>query len=72
MRIIYNFVCMRASGISDAQFALGQFHFSDGRYQEALGYFERAAASSSCTQAKYQLGVMYYDGLGVLMDPVSD
>ena len=61
-----------ASGVSDALFALGQYHFNSGHYHEAAGYFEKAAESAnSCAQAKYQLGVMYYDGLGVREDPVS-
>ena len=60
------------SGVPDAQFALGQYNFNGGRYQEALSWFEKASAgASSCAQAKYQLGVMYYDGLGVQENPVS-
>lgn len=58
-----------ARGIPEAQFALGQYHFSNGRYQEALGWFEKAATGEGgSSQAKYQLGVMYYDGLGVPED----
>lgn len=68
-------------------FAVGQHHFCRCNYQEALKYFEKAAgiepkgegrdsrrASSykPSAQAKYQLGVMYYDGLGVKENPVSD
>lgn len=62
------------SGISDAQFALGQHHFNGGRYHEALSWFEKASGNGgigSSAQAKYQLGVMYYDGLGVQENPVS-
>lgn len=60
-------------GISDAEFALGQYHFNGGRHLEAMGWFEKATASGAggCTQAKYQLGVMYYDGLGVKENSVS-
>lgn len=66
-------------------FAIGQYHFSKKNYTEALKYFEKAAgivrggedgdrkASTfrPSLQAKYQLGVMYYDGLGVEANPVS-
>ncbi len=68
------------------QFALGQHHFSHQDYAQALKYFEKAAGltpgeaanstaaatAGSSAQAKYQLGVMYYDGLGVKEDPVRN
>lgn len=67
MMVYYDF-----AGIPEAQFALGQYHYSNGRYQEALGWFEKAATGEGgSSQAKYQLGVMYYDGLGVPEDQVS-
>ncbi len=50
-------------------------------YQLALKYFEKAAGEAkrgegcihdnNSLQAKYQLGVMYYDGLGVKEDHVN-
>lgn len=58
-------------------FALGQFYFSHQDYARALKYFEKAAGvrvegrRKFSSQAKYQLGVMYYDGLGVKEDLVS-
>ena len=61
-------------GIAGSQFALGQYHFVRGEYAEAANWFEKAAAAvgvDSCAQAKYQLGVMYYDGLGVEQNSVS-
>ncbi len=60
------------TGASEAQFTLGQYYFTRGLYTEALGYFERAIdTEDSWGQAKYQLGVMYYDGLGVQLDMVT-
>ncbi len=67
-------MCLCASAdASEAQFTLGQYYFSREAYTEALGYFERAIASPTeeRSQAQYQLGVMYYDGLGVQPDMVS-
>ena len=62
------------AGGGEAQFTLGQYFFSIGAYQDALSYFERASKVDSpnngWSQAKYQLGVMYYDGLGVQEDMV--
>lgn len=51
-------------GVSDAQFSLGQYHYHHGNYVDALRLFEMAEVGGN-TQAKYQLGVMYYDGVGV-------
>jgi len=52
---------------------MGQYYFSRGLYDEALSYFQRAEeAQPSSTSARYQLGVMYYDGLGVKPDLVSN
>lgn len=62
------------------QFTVGQYHFSQQDYATALKYFEKAAGVRKAkatgdghfsSQAKYQLGVMYFDGLGVKEDPVS-
>lgn len=61
---------VKLSGSAEAQFSLGQYHFSQQNYAEALRYFEMAEKGGS-TQARYQLGVMYYDGLGVKENPVS-
>jgi TPR repeat protein len=68
-------------------FAVGQYHFIKQNYSKALPYLVKAAGTLTggegevhsrgvvsyrpSLQAKYQLGVMYYDGLGVLEDPVS-
>lgn len=64
-------------------FAVGQHYFSEQEYANAFKYFEKAAGVKAAeggigdtygnfsSQAKYQLGVMYYDGLGVEEDPVS-
>lgn len=57
-------------GNAEAQFSLGQYHFSQGNYERALQYFYSAEAGGSI-QACYQLGVMFYDGLGAPQDPVS-
>lgn len=57
-------------GNADAQFSLGQYHFSQGNHETALQYFYSAETGGSM-QACYQLGVMYYDGLGTPQDPVS-
>lgn len=65
---------------------MGQYHFLHEDYLLAMNYFRKAASIvPSCTsgerdltpggydmQAKYQLGVMYYDGLGVSPDPVIE
>ena len=50
-------------------FQLGQFYFEREMYQKAFAEFNRIKDSDF--QAKYQLGVMYYDGLGVEANPVS-
>uniref|UniRef100_U3KBJ3 LRP2-binding protein n=1 Tax=Ficedula albicollis TaxID=59894 RepID=U3KBJ3_FICAL len=43
------------------------FSFSQGLYKEALKQFEKIKDTDF--QAMYQLGVMYYDGLGTKKDP---
>lgn len=67
--------CALCAGGGEAQFTLGQHYFSRGMYKEALEYFMRSAEgdppNGGWGQAKYQLGVMYYDGLGVRADLVS-
>lgn len=70
-------ICLTVTGDPGVQFALGQYHFSRQDYANAFKYFEKAAGSRDDSnnhfslQAKYQLGVMYFDGLGVKEDPVS-
>ena len=66
---MYIYTC---SGNADAQFSLGQYYFSQGtcRYETALKYLCSAEAGGS-SQASYQLGVMFYDGLGTQQDSVS-
>lgn len=46
------------------------FSLSQGLYKEALKRFEKIKDTDF--QAMYQLGVMYYDGLGTKKDPVSN
>ena len=56
-------------GSADAQFSLGQYHFAQGSYEAALQCFQAAEAKGN-NQARYQLAVMLYDGLGTHQDPV--
>ncbi|XP_061438884.1 LRP2-binding protein [Rhineura floridana] len=48
-----------------ASFLKGQLYFEEGWYEEALLQFEQ----NTDLQSMYQLGVMYYDGLGTPPDP---
>ncbi|XP_053258466.1 LRP2-binding protein isoform X2 [Podarcis raffonei] len=48
-----------------ASFLRGQMYFEEGWYEEALQQFEQ----NTDFQSMYQLGVMYYDGLGTPPDP---
>ncbi|XP_062514416.1 LRP2-binding protein-like [Corticium candelabrum] len=57
-------------GDGNAMFELGHLYFLDEKYSEALPYFQQAADKGSY-QARYQLGVMHYDGLGVECDPAK-
>ncbi|XP_032656252.1 LRP2-binding protein isoform X1 [Chelonoidis abingdonii] len=50
-----------------AYFLQGQLYFEEGWYDEALAQFEKIKETDF--QALYQLGVMYYDGLGTKEDP---
>nr|XP_020044046.1 LRP2-binding protein [Castor canadensis] len=50
------------TGDALAYFLRGQLYFEEGWYEEALEQFEEIAEKDH--QATYQLGVMYYDGLG--------
>ncbi|XP_036620664.1 LRP2-binding protein isoform X2 [Trichosurus vulpecula] len=50
-----------------ARFLRGQLYFEEGWYEEALDQFEEIQESDH--QAVYQLGVMYYDGLGTEANP---
>ncbi|XP_022426680.1 LRP2-binding protein [Delphinapterus leucas] len=49
-----------------AYFLRGQLYFEEGWYEEALEQFEEIKEKDH--QATYQLGVMYYDGLGMTAD----
>ncbi|XP_037382270.1 LRP2-binding protein isoform X2 [Talpa occidentalis] len=49
-------------GDAMALFLRGQLYFEEGWYEEALEQFEEIKENDH--QAIYQLGVMYYDGLG--------
>ncbi|XP_017599791.1 PREDICTED: LRP2-binding protein [Corvus brachyrhynchos] len=50
-----------------APFLDGQRYYEQGLYEEALKQFEKIKDTDF--QAMYQLGVMYYDGLGTKKDP---
>ncbi|XP_060237704.1 LRP2-binding protein isoform X2 [Meriones unguiculatus] len=50
------------NGDAMAYFLRGQLYFEEGWYEEALAQFEEIQENDH--QAIYQLGVMYYDGLG--------
>ncbi|XP_066488645.1 LRP2-binding protein [Tiliqua scincoides] len=50
-----------------ASFLKGQLYFEEGWYKEALLQFEQSKDTDF--QSLYQLGVMYYDGLGTQQDP---
>ena len=58
-----------SSGDNLAKFQLGQFYFEREMYEKAFAEFEKIKDLD--VQARYQLGVMYYDGLGVIEDTVS-
>ena len=51
-----------------SRFQLGQFYFEREMYEKAFVEFEKLKDRDM--QALYQLGVMYYDGLGVQEDGV--
>lgn len=52
-----------------AQFTLAQYYLKNNDTAKALSLLEQSS-SSSCAQAKYQLAVLYYDGVGVDIDAV--
>ncbi|XP_053830978.1 LRP2-binding protein isoform X1 [Vidua macroura] len=56
-----------AGGDPPAPFLDGQRYYEQGLYKEALKQFEKIKDTDF--QAMYQLGVMYYDGLGTKKDP---
>ncbi|KAM8940433.1 LRP2-binding protein isoform 2-T2 [Pelodytes ibericus] len=56
-------------GDAEAHFLLGQLYFEEGWYEDALLHFEKVKETDY--QALYQMGVMYYDGLGVPQDTVK-
>ncbi|RLW09038.1 hypothetical protein DV515_00002745 [Chloebia gouldiae] len=56
-----------ADGDPPAPFLDGQRYYEQGLYKEALKRFEKIKDTDF--QAMYQLGVMYYDGLGTKKDP---
>lgn len=56
------------SGDKDAKFELGQFHFEHREFIEAKALFEEI--DDEDMRAKYQLAVIYYDGLGTETDHV--
>ncbi|NXR64341.1 LR2BP protein, partial [Rhadina sibilatrix] len=54
-------------GDPPAPFLDGQLYYEEGLYEDALKEFEKIKDTDF--QAMYQLGVMYYDGLGTKRDP---
>ncbi|KAJ7423456.1 LRP2-binding protein [Willisornis vidua] len=56
-----------ADGDHPAPFLAGQQYYEQGLYEEALMQFKKIEDTDF--QAMYQLGVMYYDGLGTEKDP---
>ncbi|KAJ6668590.1 hypothetical protein lerEdw1_012072 [Lerista edwardsae] len=50
-----------------ARFLKGQLYFEEGWYKDALLHFEQSEETDF--QSLYQLGVMYYDGLGTQRNP---
>ncbi|KAM7052739.1 LRP2-binding protein isoform 1-T1 [Acridotheres tristis] len=58
---------VRRDGDPPAPFLVGQRYYEQGLYKEALKEFEKIKDTDF--QAMYQLGVMYYDGLGTKKDP---
>ncbi|CAI8049181.1 LRP2-binding protein, partial [Geodia barretti] len=59
---------VQLTGNADAQFSLGQYHYSQGNHETALRYFSSAEGGGSA-QASYQLGVMFYDGVDAPQNP---
>ncbi|XP_060103294.1 LRP2-binding protein [Heteronotia binoei] len=55
------------AGEALAYFLKGQLYFEEGWYEDALLLFEQNKDTDF--QSMYQLGVMYYDGLGTPPDP---
>ncbi len=84
-KTLYNLKVMQflflARVAPEIYFSIGQYHFFRQDYDRAVEYFEQAASYLEASeradndgydlQAAYQLGVIYYDGLGVTPDPVS-
>ncbi len=56
------------NGDAEAKFLLGQFYFARKEYCEAKAWFEEIQGKD--WQAKYQLAVMKFDGLGIETDYV--
>ncbi|XP_057879838.1 LRP2-binding protein isoform X5 [Melospiza georgiana] len=56
-----------ARGDPPSPFQKGQRYYEQGLYKQALKRFEKIKDTDF--QAMYQLGVMYYDGLGTKKDP---
>ena len=57
------------TGHKPSIFQLGQFYFEREMYEKAFVEFDKIKETDF--QAKYQLGVMYYDGLGVRENSVN-
>ena len=61
-------LCQRGNG--QAFFTVGQYHERRGRLEKALRYYHEAESRGDM-QARYQLAVAYYDGVGEAADLVS-
>ena len=61
-------LCQR--GNAQAMFTLGQYYKRQGNQETALRYYREAEAKGD-TQARYQLAVAFYDGIGETADLVS-
>jgi hypothetical protein len=63
----YWFLKSAEKGFADAQEAIGRRHRANAEYSEAAKWYRLAAAQGQ-VEAQYELGKMYYDGIGVAQD----
>ena len=62
-------LCLRGNG--HATFTLGQYAKWQGEEEKAMKYFVKAEEQGDI-QARYQLAVAFYDGIGVPVDLVRN
>ncbi len=64
--------CLEAAkdGDPQAQTALGQFYGANGKYNEAIGWYRKAADQGDPTGSRL-MGDLYRDGVGVECDPAK-